>query len=138
MVILDTNVLSALMNDPPVLSVTAWLDAQPRNEIWTNSVSVFEIKTGLAIMPVGKRQVALSQVFERILRGIDHRVAAFDEESARLAAKITANRRRQGRIGELRDTMIAGIVLSRNAILATRNVVHFSDIAAPVINPWIA
>ena len=32
----------------------------------------------------------------------------------------------------LRDTMIAGIVLSHRASLATRNVRHFDDIEAPV------
>jgi len=36
----------------------------------------------------------------------------------------------------MRDTQIAGIVLARRATLATRNVRHFSDIAAPVVNPW--
>jgi len=32
--------------------------------------------------------------------------------------------------------MIAGIVLARHAILATRNTVHFSDLAESVVNPW--
>jgi hypothetical protein len=32
--------------------------------------------------------------------------------------------------------MIAGIVLASHATLATRNVKHFEDIAAPVVNPW--
>ena len=44
--------------------------------------------------------------------------------------------RRRGRPGELRDTMIAGIVLASHATLATRNVKHFEDIAKSVVNPW--
>jgi predicted nucleic acid-binding protein len=32
--------------------------------------------------------------------------------------------------------MMAGIVLARHASLATRNVSHFADIRATVINPW--
>jgi len=34
--------------------------------------------------------------------------------------------------------MIAGIVLAKRASLATRNVSHFSDISAPIMNPWAA
>lgn len=36
---------------------------------------------------------------------------------------------------EDRDTMIAGIVISRRAEFATRNVRHFADLDA-VIDPW--
>jgi predicted nucleic acid-binding protein len=138
MIILDTNVVSALMNDPPETVVVAWLDQQARGSIWTTSVTVFEIETGLGTMAAGKRQAALSQLFERILNSIDHRIAVFDEEAGRLAANLIAHRQKKGRVGELRDTMIAGIVLARHASLATRNVTHFADISATVVNPWVA
>lgn len=138
MTILDTNVISALMNDPPEDSVVAWIDGQARTSIWTTSITVFEIRSGLEIMPVGKRQTRLSEVFERILDRLGQRIAVFDEEAARLAANLTAFRRKEGRVGELRDTMIAGIVLSHRARLATRNTSHFDDIGATVVNPWTA
>ncbi|HWJ48362.1 MAG TPA: type II toxin-antitoxin system VapC family toxin [Candidatus Udaeobacter sp.] len=138
MTILDTNVISAIMNDPPDDKVVAWLDRQAFTTVWTTSITVFEIETGLGTMAAGKKQAALSQVFERILSSIDHRIAVFDEEAARLAANLTAFRQKKGRVGELRDTMIAGIVLAHHASLATRNVTHFSDIQATVVNPWTA
>ena len=138
MIILDTNVISALMNDPPEAEVVAWLDQQARTSIWTTSVTVFEIQAGLGTLPVGKKQAALSQVFERIMDRLDHRVAVLDEEAARLAANLASYRQKKGRVGDLRDTMIAGIVLARHASLATRNVTHFADIGATVINPWVA
>jgi predicted nucleic acid-binding protein len=47
-----------------------------------------------------------------------------------------ASRHRKGRPVELRDTMIAGIVLACHATLATRNTPHFEDLAVPLINPW--
>ncbi len=136
MIILDTNVISALMNDPPEGKVVAWIDRQPQNSIWTTSITVLEIRFGLETMPAGKRRTGLSQVFERILEELDSRVAVFDEEAARMTASLMALRQKKGRIGDLRDTMIAGIVLARNASLATRNVAHFSDIDATVVNPW--
>jgi len=136
MVILDTNVLSALMHDAPDPAVLAWLDQQPPTSTWTTSVTLFEIRLGLEIMPDGKRKSFLSHEFERLLEQVEHRVAVFDEEAARRAANLTAFRRTKGKVVELRNTMIAGIVLARNATLATRNVVHFDDISAKVVNPW--
>ena len=138
MTILDTNVVSALMNDPPEDKVVVLLDSQARTSVWTTSITVFEVRSGLEVMPIGKRQAKLSEVFERILDRLGQRIAVFDEEAARLAASLTALRRNKGRVGELRDTMIAGIVLANRAALATRNVAHFADISATVVNPWNA
>jgi toxin FitB len=88
-------------------------------------------------MPVGKRRSALISAFERLLAGvIEWRIAPFDASAAQRAGDLMAARYRQGRPGELRDTMIAGIVLSCHATLATRNTSHFDDLSVRVINPW--
>jgi predicted nucleic acid-binding protein len=138
MIILDTNVLSALMRDVPERKVVSWLDRQPQGSIWTTSISVLEIQGGLQIMSVANEKAELSQQFERLLDSIYHRIAVFGEEAARLSANLTISRQNKGRVGDLRDTMIAGIVLAHHATLATRNVAHFSDITAKVVNPWVS
>jgi hypothetical protein len=139
MIILDTNVVSEIMHPVPDEHVTRWLDGQPRTSIWTTSVTVFEIRFGLEMMPVGKRRTALMAAFERWLgEVVQQRIANYDEAAARHAAELAAERQRRGRPGELRDTMIAGIVLVSHATLATRNVKHFDDIASSVVNPWEA
>jgi toxin FitB len=71
-----------------------------------------------------------------VLGKLDQRVAGFDHAAAKQAASIMADRRVAGRPGDLRDTRIAGIVLSRRATLATRNVQHFSDLPKKIVNPW--
>ena len=137
MIILDSNVLSALMLDLPPLAVVGWLDRQPHLSVWTTSVTVFEIRFGLNSMPAGKRQAKRIALFEQILSDvIEQRIAEFDSTAAERAAELAAERRKMGRPGELRDTMIAGIVVASHAKLATRNVKHFEDIAASVVNPW--
>ena len=138
MIILDTNVLSALMRQVPEKNVVAWLDRQPRPSIWTTSVTVLEVRFGLQIMAGGKRRSALMQTFEVVLDTIGHRVAPFDIVAAQQAGDLMASRHKKGRPGELRDTMIAGIVLAQHATLATRNTAHFDDISAPIVNPWAA
>jgi predicted nucleic acid-binding protein len=67
---------------------------------------------------------------------IESRVAWFDKDVGTDAAKLMAARKRRGPPGDLRDTMIAGSVISTGAMLATRNVSRFDDLSGSVINPW--
>lgn len=136
MIILDTNVLSALMLQRPDLRVVAWLDKQPRISIWTTSITVLEIRFGLCIMPSGKRRSALLHAFEMLLEKIDHRIISFDAAAAEMASDLMGSRHKSGRFVELRDTMIAGIALVQHAALATRNTAHFEGISVPLVNPW--
>jgi hypothetical protein len=77
------------------------------------------------------------QAFEKALVDkIEGRVAAFDTVAAQQAGDLMALRHKKGRPGELRDTMIAGIVLACHATLATRNTSHFEDLSIRVVNPW--
>jgi toxin FitB len=138
MIILDTNVLSALMLRVPDQTVAAWLDKQPATSVWTSSVTLFEIRFGLEAMPAGKRRTELLQDLESLLLSIDHRIASFDADAATHASVLMASRKLKGRPRELRDTMIAGIVLSHRATLATRNISHFDDVAATLVDPWAA
>ena len=66
---------------------------------------------------------------------IEGRIAPFDADAARLAGDLMAVRHTQGRPGDLRDSMIAGIVLAHKATVATRNTSHFEDLPVPVVNP---
>ncbi|MBV9251660.1 MAG: type II toxin-antitoxin system VapC family toxin [Acetobacteraceae bacterium] len=135
--ILDTNVLSALMHRPADERVTEWLDTQPTLSVWTTSVTVFEIRVGLEALAPGRRRRSLEAEFERVLNDdIEGRILPFDTDAATAAAILAAARQRAGRPGELRDTMIAGIVLASHATFATRNTRHFADLTVPVIDPW--
>src|SRR6476646_2595921 len=138
MIVLDTNVLSALMRQTPDTKVIAWLDKHSRTSVWTTSVTMLEIRFGLQIMATGQRRARLLEAFETLIEKMGHRVAPFDDEAAAQAADLMASRQRKGRPVELRDTMIAGIVSARHAILATRNLFHFEDLSVPVVNPWLA
>src|SRR5688572_23596559 len=137
MIILDTNVMSALMGDIADTNVSAWLDRQPKSSIWTTSVTVFEIRYGLNIMARGRRRHQREAQFQfMILIDLQSRVLSYDTDAAEKAAALMAQRKLIGRPIDLRDTMIAGIALSYNATLATGNVRHFGDVGMPLINPW--
>jgi predicted nucleic acid-binding protein len=137
MIVLDTNVVSELMRRSPDGKVAAWIDRQPQASLWTTSITIFEIRLGLQTMPVGRKRSALTTVFEGFLDQIHGRIALFDIPAADHAAELAAERKKKGRPGELRDTMIAGIILAHRATLATRNTAHFEEISA-IVNPWTA
>lgn len=137
MIVLDTNVLSALMQSRPEPAVVRWLDAQAVESVWITSITLFEVRMGLALLPAGRRRKALETAFEQLLvEDLENRVLAFDEAAARRAAELAAARQRAGRPVDFRDTQIAGVVLARRAVLATRNVRHFQELDTAVVNPW--
>ena len=137
MILLDTNVLSALMRQHPDRVVVRWLDSRAPESIWTTAVTVFEIRFGLELLSPGRRRAALEAAFDAMLReDLGGRVAAFDDAAAMEAAALAARRQREGRSVELRDTLIAGIALARRADIATGNIRHFAGLDVSVVDPW--
>lgn len=137
MIVLDTNVLSALMQQQPDAQVVAWLDNQPAESVWISSITVFEARYGLALLAAGQKKKLLQERFDEFLQDdLDNRVLLFDVDAATQAAQLAAERKARGRPVDMRDTFIAGIALARRATLATRNTRHFDDLPVPVVNPW--
>jgi toxin FitB len=137
MIVLDTNVLSALMRDTPDPAVVEWLDNQPTESIWTTSVTVFEIRTGIELLTPSRRRKRLEENFSQLLdEDLDGRVQSFDLTAAIAAGSIAATQQRVGRAVEIRDVQIAGIAASRHATLVTRNTRHFDGTGVDLINPW--
>lgn len=139
MIVLDTNVVSALMRDEPDANVTRWLDQQAPRSIWTTSITVFEVRYGLARMDAGARKRRLATLFDALLKeDIRGRVFQFDSLAAERTATLMADLQRIGRSIDLRDGMICGIALVRQVGVATRNVRHFAATSVSIINPWDA
>jgi predicted nucleic acid-binding protein len=136
-IILDTNVLSALMRTAPEAVVVEWLDRQPADSVWLSSITVFEARFGLALLPKGRRRGELERAFDQVLtEDLANRVLDFDSMAAAAAAQLAADRQKAGRAVDLRDTMIAGIALARRAMIATRNTRHFEGLDVAVVSPW--
>lgn len=139
MIVLDTNVISALMRREPEPQVVRWLDGLPPESVWTTSVTVFEVRFGLEILAAGRRRRLLEEAFSRALEmDFEGRVLSFDHAAAEAAGRIAAERRREGRPVEIRDLEIAGIATARKATLATRNIRHFEELGLTLVDPWSA
>jgi hypothetical protein len=138
-ILLDTNVLSAMMRVAVEPAVERWFDVQPVESVWTTSITVFEIRFGLKLLAAGRRLDQLEMAFRRAVDEVlGGRVVAFDTTAAEIAAAIAAERQQRGRTIEIRDVQIAGIAKARKATLATRNTRHFEDLGITLVDPWTA
>jgi predicted nucleic acid-binding protein len=137
MIILDTNVLSGLMQKTPDAAVVRWLDTQMPQDIWISTITVFEVRYGVHVLAAGPKRDLLLQRFEDLItQDLSQRVVVFDNRAAQAAAQLAAQRKARGRPVDIRDTFIAGIAMAQGATLATRNTRHFDDLPTPVVNPW--
>ena len=139
MILLDTNVLSAMMQVSVEPAVERWFDAQPPESLWTTTITIFEIRFGLALLAPGRRRDRLYDAFDHAIEEIlGGRMLPFDRTAAETAAKIAARQRQIGRPVEIRDVEIAGITAARKATLATRNTRHFENLGIILVDPWHA
>lgn len=137
MIVLDTNVISALMRPRLHPEIIAWQDRQPRLSVWTTAICILEARSGVYLLPMGRRREELNAGLDALLaQAIEGRVLPFDLNAAEMSATIVAKRIPRGRNIGTRDTQIAGIVMSRRATLATRNIRDFDDLDIALVNPW--
>jgi predicted nucleic acid-binding protein len=108
-----------------------------RQDLWITAISIFELRYGIELNAKGRRRNQLEDSLVRVLdAGFSGRILNFDQEAANAAAFVSAKRRSSGHPNEIRDTLIAGIVISQRADLATRNVRHFQKLDTRLIDPW--
>lgn len=136
MIVLDTNVLSALMQQNANPSVGAWVDRQNVSLLWMTVISVHEITFGIERMPAGKRKAALEGRFGLVLDRLGGRLLALDNVAAQRAAVCRAMAERTLGHCDVPDCLIAGIASAHGASVATRNFSHFEHFGVRLINPW--
>jgi toxin FitB len=137
MIVLDTNVLSEAFKPTPSAAVMNWMAAQEPSTVFITAITQAEILYGIELLPSGKRRTLLAAAIEKLLtHEFDGRILPFDGESARLFPKIVAGRDAVGRPISQFDAMIASIVRSRRAAVATRNTSDFEQCGVRIVNPW--
>lgn len=139
MILLDTNVVSELMRPTPAPEVLQWIAAQPLEQLYIASLTVAEIRRGLALLPAGARRRKLEAAFDHFLeQGFSRRVLPLSQSTAAVYGPIYAQRMHAGLgIGEL-DLLLAAIATEHGARIATRNISDFDQTGVKIINPWTA
>jgi toxin FitB len=138
-IVLDTNVISELMRPVPDARVTTWLDAQDPLSLYTTTITVAEIQQGIHCLPKGKRRSNLEQGFERfVAAAFPGRLLGLDQQAANACGRVSQLREQKGLHADMVDMLIAAIVTTAQASLATRNISDFEACGLKLINPWDA
>lgn len=138
MIVLDTNVLSEPLRPSPAEHVIEWLDAQAPETLYLTTITLAEMRFGIAALPRGKRRTALADRFEdAVVPFFAGRILSFDEPSSREYADLRARARAEGlSLGDF-DSLIASIARAHNFEVATRDTAPFEAARVKaVINPF--
>ncbi|TDI41306.1 MAG: type II toxin-antitoxin system VapC family toxin [Acidobacteria bacterium] len=137
MILLDTNIVSAVMAPSPPRKVVGWLNTQESATLYLSTISLAEIGYGLRVLPEGKRRRSLEERFEEfVARAFDQRILNFDQSAAQIYGEVMAHRRKIGRPFGISDGQIVSIARARRFAVATRNVRDFVECGVEVINPF--
>jgi predicted nucleic acid-binding protein len=139
MILLDTNIVSAIMAPGPPRAVIEWLNGQDTITLYLSTVTLAEIGYGLWVLPEGRRRRSLEDRFEKfVAEGFRHRILDFDESAARLYAEVMGRRRKMGRPLGILDGQIASIARANDFAVATRNTSDFEECGLELVNPFEA
>lgn len=137
--LLDTNVLSEVTRQLPDKHVLKWLHRLDEDRSFISVVSIAEIRRGVVLMDEGKKRVALSEWLARDLpERFEKRILPIDETIALAWGDLMGMAKRKGRGLSSMDGMIAATAMTRELILATRNVRDFKGFGIELIDPWTA
>lgn len=137
MILVDTNVISAIMAHSPETRVLNWLNKQDTVKLYLSTITIAEIGYGLQIIPDGKRRQLLTERFKDFIsKAFEQRVLNFDEHAAHKYAEVMAHRRSIGRPLNVPDGQIASIARVHSFVVATRNIHDFEECGLELINPF--
>lgn len=137
MILLDTNVVSEPLRASGDMNVLAWIDAQIIETLYLSTISLAELRFGIAVLPAGKRRDTLHASLEqRVLPLFASRILSFDDPASKSYATLRARARAAGQAIAPADGYIAAIAVAHGFTVATRDTSPFAAAGVPVINPW--
>ena len=132
--IIDTNILSEGMRAKPSARVAAWLQSIPTADQYFSTLSVGEIRYGLARMNSGQRR-------DTLLHWLEHDLKL--KHQSRILPVTLGVAERWGRLKwearrtlPVADSLIAATALHHGFTLATRNTKDFSGLGLKLVDPF--
>lgn len=139
MILLDTNVISEPLRRSGDSNVLNWIDAQGIETLYLSTISLAELRFGIAVLPDGKRRDGIQTSLEqRVLPLFAGRILSFDAPASQAYAVLRARARAFGLAIAPADGYIAAIAVANSLAMATRDRSPFEAAGLSVIDPWKA
>ena len=137
MILLDTNIISEPLKVAGNANVLAWIDEQIIETLYLSTISLAELRFGIAALPEGKRRDTLHFSLEqRVLPLFAGRILPFDDPASQSYATLRSRARAAGLAIAPADGYIAAIAATHGFAVATRDTSPFAAAGLSVINPW--
>ncbi len=136
--LLDTNVISALINPNGAPSVKMWAQGQDESQFYLSVLTLGEYDKGIhnlvADHPDRQRYMANRDALEERFKG---RVISVSDRIVRHWGEISGRvKRESGQTPPVIDTLLAAAAIEHELYLVTRNVKDTRGSGAIVFDPW--
>ena len=136
--ILDTNIISELINSNPNPKVLNFLNTLNEKDIYLSSITIGEIYFGIQKLPHGKKQKKLlTWVKDQLLPRFHNKVIDIDTDVMLHWAVLTNILKTKGTPLPIMDSLIGASCLAKKFTLVTRNEKDFTNIDIEIINPFL-
>ena len=134
--LLDTCTISEFSKPYPDKNVSGWLMSISPERLFLTSITVGEIRKGLAKLPNSKRKVRISEWINTLLEQYETRIIPIDLPVAENWGEHQGISENEGKPISTIDGLIASIARVHNLILVTRNERDFENCNVSILNPW--
>ncbi len=136
--LLDTNVISALINPNGAPSVKKWAQSQNELQFFFSVLTLGEYDKGIHNLrpdnPDRQRYMASRDALEKRFKG---RVISVSDSIVRRWGEISGRVKREtGLAPQVIDTLLAATAIENELYLVTRNVKDTKESGAVVFDPW--
>ncbi len=135
-ILLDTCVLSEVRKPDSDANVRAFMDAIPNDDLFISVLTLGEITKGIERLPDGKKKVTLSAWIDKLQRIFKSRLVGVDQDTAEIWGRITARSEENGIQLPAIDGLLAATAIRHDFKIATRNIKHFKQTSAGLLDPW--
>ncbi len=135
--LLDTCVISELVNHRPDEHVVNWLSRQDPDSLYLSTITVGEIKKGIAKRGGDARALKLEKWLQSsIIAAFSDRIVSVDRQVSLEWGRICGDAERMGRRRPAVDALIAATAFVHKMKLVTRNVNDMLGMGVPILNPF--
>ena len=133
--LLDTNVLSEMTRPRPDAKVVEFFAQE--SDLWLSAISFDEFRFGAEIARDTAKRMKLDIWIAELADQFKSRCITVDRQVAEQSGRLRAIAQAKGRGCDPVDALIAASAMSRNLILATRNIKDFEHFGVRLMNPWL-
>lgn len=134
--LLDTCLLSELVQPAPHRTVLGWMVARASSDLFVSALTLAELEWGVVSLPPLRRQSELATWLADVQAGFGQRALPFTRDTAGYWARLCAQAEAAGKPMAAFDSLLAATALEHGLAVVTRNVSDFASAPVVLVNPW--